>query len=514
MECENFLTSLRYLAAAYDGTPDRVPLTPEVEATYEPHMRAYLTAQGKGYYVIRNAVQEVKQFLAAFHALHQTDPIPVVASPAPDVPTPPYARVAARDMCDTSPYKHQAWLTKSPYRLHPARWPADIRAHVETYRQMRRASLRASTLGNHLRDLDCYVSYLSLTGEQRLDYLHPDARKKLGLKKYHDDLQAIVTAPASPSWDALFTLGCLESFITWNAWRVQTPAEAKVKERPPSKPSALGVSLAHTLSYVANAFTRDEATALDRYRRELPQPRKIHNKQADYHRFEFAELEHVAHGLIREARAMHPNIYGGTKNPGGSIAIRFQTGVLLMLGWRHPCRARNWCEALFDANDPNQGNLRKVNGRWHFHFEGAELKVGSRRGQANVYDFTVDPEVVPYLEEWLKVWRPMLPHAAEDRHVFLGRGGAPLTRDVLRNRLSIHVYRFTGKRMFTHLLRTIFTSNLLSAGASVNAVAHGLNDNLLSVWQFYNELQAGKHEGEIQDLMGRALNGHGHGNAH
>jgi site-specific recombinase XerC len=188
--------------------------------------------------------------------------------------------------------------------------------------------------------------------------------------------------------------------------------------------------------------------------------------------------------------------------------MRFQLGLVLMLGWRIPMRARNWSEALIGTN------LRQVNGKWVFHFEGDELKIGTRRGQTNVYEMEIPSDVVPYLEEYLHVWRPKLPHADEDRHVLLGAkgGGGMMTPKTFYYRLKVHVFRLTGKRFYPHLLRTIFTSTMLNAGMDINSVAYGLNDNPATVLQSYNELQGGIHQQSLQAAYARALHGNSHGN--
>jgi hypothetical protein len=196
---------------------------------------------------------------------------------------------------------------------------------------------------------------------------------------------------------------------------------------------------------------------------------------------------------------------GVVEYPGGFAAERFLTGLVLMMGWRVPIRARNWSEALLDTN------LRQVRGAWHWHFEGDELKIATRRGHTNILDVEIDPAVVPYLEEYLTVWRPKLPHANEDRHVLLslrGEGGMLKPKD-LYQKLKVHVYRLAGKRIFPHLLRTIFTSNMLTSGMDINTIAYGLNDNPATVLRAYNEFQEGKHQQSLHDAYARALNGNG-----
>lgn len=506
---KDVMTALRYLAAAHDSTPDRLPLTRDVESTYKDQLLAYLTGQGKGHSTVRNSIQGVGQFLRAHHQLPQATPIPQTGEK-----TMRWA-VAHKAMGQASPYKHATWLTSSRYVRHLDQWPADLRAPFERYRRLKKDRLRPATLKGHIFALESHVGYLSMTADERLDHLPAEARKKLGLTRYTDDLETITAPPVLSSWDDLFVLSHVQGFVTWHAWRIHTDADAQVRERPPSKPSTLGKLVADVLTYVAETLKRrQDAKSLGAYANKLPQPRKIHNKAAACHSFTFAELERVALGLIDEARRMRlqtmKTVDIRVECPGAMAAGRFQLGLVLMLGWRIPMRARNWCEALLETN------LRRVNGGWRFHFEGDELKVATRRGETNVYDIEIPPEVVPYLEEYLTVWRPKLPHADEDRHLLLrlrGGGGMMNPKD-LYMKLKVHVYRHTGKRLYPHLLRTLFTSHMLSSGMDINSVAYGLNDTPATVLRAYNELQAGVHQQSLHEGYRRFLTpAHGHGHS-
>jgi hypothetical protein len=133
-------------------------------------------------------------------------------------------------------------------------------------------------------------------------------------------------------------------------------------------------------------------------------------------------------------------------------------------------RARNWCEAILDLNLKHEG------GQWSWRFEGDELKIGTRRGEPNIFAPDVAPEVVPWLEEYLQRFRPQLPNASRDRHVFLSLRGYPLTTPILLARLRVHVYRYTGKRFYTHLLRSLFMSHHMTSGIDLNSIAYAMND--------------------------------------
>ena len=477
-----------------------------MEASYRLRLREDLSAKGKGHSTIRNSIQGIGRYLKAFHQLQHTQPVPVVK------PQIPGWRQSREVMAATSPYKHITWMTQSRYRLGMAQWPKDILDAFQEYRNLKKDSIQAVTLAGHVKCVESHLGYLSIEGKHRLDSLPPDARHKIGLKPYHDDRQTIIAPAVLSSWHDLFNLDGLKGFVTWHAWRIHTPFDAKVKERPPSKPSGRGRMVADAIQSIATTLERPEASTLRAYLSGLAHPKVIHNKSAAYHDFTFDELEQVAHALMDEARHMdissRSNGKGPVQYPGGYAALRFQLGVVLMLGWRIPMRARNWSEMLL------QTNLRHINGGWVIHFEGDELKIRTRRGEMNVFEMEIPQDCVPALEEYLNVWRPLLPHANEDRHVLLSlrNGGGMLQPKFLYEKIKTHVYRFTGKRFYLHLLRTIFTSNMLSSGMDINSVAYGLNDTPATVLKSYNEMQGAKHQQSLQEAYSRALNGNGQAN--
>jgi hypothetical protein len=80
-----------------------------------------------------------------------------------------------------------------------------------------------------------------------------------------------------------------------------------------------------------------------------------------------------------------------------------------------------------------------------------------------------------------------------------------LNPQALSYKLTIHVYRLTGKRLSAHLLRTLFVSHAITSGMDVNSVAYMMNDKPATVLEAYNELQAQQHQQVAQDFYRRAL---------
>ena len=167
-------------------------------------------------------------------------------------------------------------------------------------------------------------------------------------------------------------------------------------------------------------------------------------------------------------------------------------------------RARNWCEAIL------WHNLKQdEQGQWHWRFVGTEMKVERRGNAINIFEPDVPVEVMDHLDEFLSNYRPLLKNAATDRHVFLSRTGGPMTRNDLLKKLTIHVARYTDKRLYTHLLRSIFSTYHLSHGMDINSVAYQMNDRPQAVLNAYNKLMAGTHRPIVADANRAALaNGH------
>jgi hypothetical protein len=488
-------TAINYLAASTDTTPEALPLDRTLEATYRNQLRAYFSVHPKGRSTIRNTIQAIGQLLKAAHQLDQSPPVPLAP---PIVPKP---KAAERHLFQHSPYQHQTWLKQHPYSLAIEQWPADIATAWQKYRRHARSRTRATSVEIRYRHLMAYLGYQMLAPDNRLPLIHLQAHKKLHTKPFEHDRFLITSPAALTSWAEVFNLDRIQSFLTWHAWRIHTPEDAEIPGKAPSRPSTFGQAVTGTVGLLAKHFKRRETKAIYALKKSLPKPKRIHDKRAPYHRFEFSELEHVALGLMAEARQMQPA--QGKRYPGARRTVRFHFGLILAMGWRNPMRARNWCEAILDINLKHEGT------RWYWRFEGDELKIGVHRGETNIFEPEVDPDVIPWLEEYLEYFRPQLPNAAHDRHVFLSQYGHPLTPPILLTRLRVHVYRYTGKRFYTHLLRSIFMSHHMTAGVDLNSIAYAMNDMPLTTLNNYNELMADKHRPIIADANRAALaNGH------
>ena len=106
---------------------------------------------------------------------------------------------------------------------------------------------------------------------------------------------------------------------------------------------------------------------------------------------------------------------------------------MLKILTRIPLRQRNLRELRLGKN-----LYADETGHWQLHFRGDELKIGTRRGQANEYcvDLTeYCPELLPLIEEFRREHRPRLPNHATSPYLFLTYRGSPFTQRSLNGTL-------------------------------------------------------------------------------
>jgi site-specific recombinase XerD len=121
------------------------------------------------------------------------------------------------------------------------------------------------------------------------------------------------------------------------------------------------------------------------------------------------------------------------------------------------------------------------------------------------------PDLVPHLEEYLREFRPRLPNADRDPHLFLTAAGTPFSGPNLRKRLFTTIYYHLGRRVYPHLLRTLWTDAfLLSSGGDVDTAAYMLNDSVMTVLKHYHEIRADQQVLKAYAFNDAAL-GNGHG---
>jgi integrase len=456
-------SSVRKLAQAYGVPPDTLEATPALEKEVLTRLRPYILAQGGAIATAFTQASDIRRLMRLGRAqglFHHFEPRPARAARS----EPLRATIA-----EASPYRAHASKLLPDYGAPLAHWPPDVRRQWAAYCDARQFDLRTPTLTKYTMHMRVYVGYQRLTPEARLAALPESSRATFAPDR----------VPPSPlyTWDELFEVARLASFVRWHAARVQVP-----------RVSHQGWEVAKCLLTIASQAERPEFFALKKFIRKFPRPPRVHNKQHPVHTFEADELEHIGLTLMEEARLPVKPRARPASRPGLYRASRFQYGLILRLLLRTGLRARNLCEMRRPHN-----LYQDAQGLWWLHFEGDELKVSARRGITNVHYLPFPDDLVTALQEYWQRFRPIFPGAAADPHVFLTVNGRPLSDTVLRLSLFHHVFvRTEHKRFYPHLARTLWTDAALDATNSPDMVAAWLNNTPAVVYGHYRELRAQK----------------------
>ena len=476
-------TSVQKLADAYQLPVERLDLV-QIASTYQDVLTAYFASlvPVPSRYTIRNT----KQNLAQLFRGAQTLGLLTVAMPTR--PTRLNTRQANIEASQRTPYMLRSYPYLSKYVIPKSDWPAAVRQPWDEYCASR-DGVRESTLILYERQLSTYVSY------------------SLGVEQ-----------PGITQWRQLFEVARLRRFVRWHAARVNASDGGQ------SRITATGFQAVKILVMLAKHLRfRREYRDLSAYYQQLPTVEPWHHKDSPIHTFTPQELEEV--GLWLRAASQEPMLRVRekyVKHIGLHRAIQNQTGLLIRLWWRVPIRSRSMRE--LDIKLPAAG--ARVSRRqprlyqdeqqvWQLRFQGEQLKVGQRRGKINEFAVPFPPELVDHLEEYLTRFRPLLPKADTTPNLFLNRWGDAFSSQAIWRKLSTNVYKHTRKRIYPHLLRTLWVDTyLLESGGDIDTAAFMLNDSPQTVLKHYHELRAERQVPKAYDFNRRILEQPRNGIAH
>jgi len=259
-----------------------------------------------------------------------------------------------------------------------------------------------------------------------------------------------------------------------------------------------------SLATVARHYFKDEAiaNAIRTIKTELgtPTPRKI----KDSRRVSVTELISAGKSEFPDKSALNRRDMK-SNNPGSHIAIQAARGLAIMLMATRPLRQKNFREALLGKH------IKKEGGHWVLSFSGEEkdpasLKRKMRNGQLNVYKTTVPDFLVPYLEQYLEVWRPIL-NTKESDHLFLTLNGNPYEQILFGDWIQRGTLKWLGKRVNPHLFRDIVATEVINETGDYVAAATLLNDDPTTVFKHYWHLNQEKAARTIDDWLAKKMGG-------
>jgi hypothetical protein len=452
-------TSLRYLARALgaDG-PESCAAAVLQAPDWKARLNTYLAAlePPPSGHTVRNTRNNLSWLARQAQALGLLQAAATPAAAPPPTRAEQYRRWRAQARV---PQADGAGTPGGRYSLPPAQWPPAIRAWWLAYRAARELKLRPDTLANGERRLGGYLGYLRAE-----------------------------EAPPVAAVEELFAVARLDRFVRWHGrrWGVRV--------------TRLGVQTAKTLRQLAAYAKSPALQALTDYCTDLPEPAPVHDKARQW--FTLAELEAV--GLDLWARAQRPVARErGLARPGLYHTLEAGRALMLRLLVRVPLRQRNLRELCLGRH-----LYRDPQGHWQLALLGEDLKVGRRRGQLN--DFRLDlsahaPDLIPHLEAYLARFRPRLPRAAVDPHLWLTRGGRPYTVGSVHAELRAAVDRRLGRHFYPHLIRTLWATAYINATGDFTTAAYMLNDRVETVLRRYQALLDRDLQAKARAFLRQAL---------
>lgn len=360
----------------------------------------------------------------------------------------------------TSPYRDR-WLAarRTSYILPQHEWPADIQAAWHNYAVSRQLKTRQISLNIHIQRLSSYIGFL------------------------------INIEGLSVQWDDLFQTPFLDRFIRWHSQQHQIRISEQAR------------AVTQTLCTIASHLNHPSLPLLQHYRRDLPTPEPLHNKQ--HHGITLRELETIGLSALQDARKPSTTERRAA-HAGLQRASECQRALMLRLLVRIPLRSRNLREIQLDKN-----LYKDQDGCWHLHFSGSELKIGTRNGRTNEYHVNLTkycPDLLPHLEEFLTVYRPRIPQTETSSLLFRTWYGNPFTGLTIHRELAEMVLRCSNKRFYPHLIRTIWATEYLTDNpGDYDGAAALLGDTVQMVLKRYYELQVKDAHARASQFLTAAL---------
>jgi hypothetical protein len=275
----------------------------------------------------------------------------------------------------------------------------------------------------------------------------------------------------TPTFDMLFDVGFITKYVHWHVNDRHQRSSIFIHD-------FLKQLMALTRQYRPMPEVRTQLMTL---KKSLPPSHLTYDKSDAW--VSLATLEDIAKTIW--PRKQPEDCRRDTTHTGLIHAVHASLSLMLRLWVYRPYRQRNMREMLLGEN------LHKdAHGTWRITFHGEQLKIATKNGRPNVFDLPFPKNLVPLLEEYLTVWRPILLAKAghPDSHVFLTRFGKPYDTGNLIGSTKTIVYRYTGKHWHPHIVRTVWATEWIRNSGDFHTAAVMLNDKLETVIARYTHL--------------------------
>jgi hypothetical protein len=437
-------TAIRILAKALD-CPDPQHCHPA--SYHQPLPTLYrlvedaLLVQGKSPHTIRNTKNNLSRLFRLADKHHLLSPVPISLTRRYDL--------------KSRPNRPGYSLTKPNGTYLPyAQWPPDLQDAFTAFQTWATAPVVPGRPA-HLRKRLITIEDYRRSFESYFGYLHH-------------------TAHLSSTFDHLFDLGLVTAYVHWHINDCHQRTTAAIH-------NFLKHLCALSRQYRPNEELCAELLAL---RKTLPLPPPHYDKTDAW--VSLVTLDEVGRSIWPRKQPHEVRQDKSLQHPGLQRAVQAGISLMLRLWTYRPYRSRNMREMRLGDN------LRKDSqGHWCITFQSEQLKIARKRGKDNILNLAFPLPLIPILEDYLTLWRPILLAKAghPDTHVFLTQHGTPYRKSILNHTTSTIVYRYTGKHWHPHIIRTVWATEMIHKGLDFLDVAKILNDRVETVMANYAHLR-------------------------
>jgi integrase/recombinase XerD len=180
-----------------------------------------------------------------------------------------------------------------------------------------------------------------------------------------------------------------------------------------------------------------------------------------------------------------------TADPDGSMGVRaaqrYQAGLVISLLAARPLRIRNFQAITIGTS------LLWHGARYWLKFSSRETKT------AYAIDEPLPDDLVPYLETFLRTWRPVLLRQAKryagdptHRRLWVDRYGAPMAEATLRSMIERYTAAQFGTAIYPHLFRDCLLTSLATDRPDLMSISPTLLGHTTAATgqQHYNQARA------------------------
>jgi integrase len=143
-------------------------------------------------------------------------------------------------------------------------------------------------------------------------------------------------------------------------------------------------------------------------------------------------------------------------------------------------------------------------GEYRIKLAAAETKTG------RPYSAAIPPELMPYLDRWLQVYRPRLQSIARAQvdpgiHLWLSRWGRPLSCAAIRHQIEARTQRAFGRAVWPHLFRHCAVSELVDVAPEEIGIASDLlgHADLRTTSRHYIQAHGMTAHVRVQEMIAR-----------